>query len=90
LPKKKINQYQSEVKATSYLIDIDENKNNFYRLCIFFKNPVTNLDEEMHLNKKDSAALITQEGEDFFVDTDEVDAKIEVERQFINNTSNQN
>ena len=39
----------------------------------------------MHLNKNDSAALITQEGENFFVDTDKVDARIEAEKEFINN-----
>ena len=84
MAKEKINEYIHGIKSTSYLLDIDENNNSFKRVCIFFNdaegNPI-----EMHLNKNDSAALITQEGENFFVDTDKVDARIEAEKEFINN-----
>ena len=84
MAKEQINQYIKEIKETSYLEDMDENNNSFKRVCIFFDdddgNPI-----EMHLNKNDSAALITQEGKNFFVDTDKVDARIEAEKEFINN-----
>ena len=84
MAKEQINQYIKEIKETSYLEDMDENNNSFKRVCIFFDdddgNPI-----EMHLNKNDSPPLITQEGQNFIVDTDKVQARIEAEKEFINN-----
>lgn len=83
MSKVKINQYELGVKKTSYLIDIDENKNPFYRVCIFFNHSVTG-DEEMHLNKNDSAKMLIQENNEFFINTEDVDARIEQEKEILN------
>ena len=87
MAKQKINEYKQGSRSTSYILDIDENNNTFKRVCIFFNDPITDDEIEMQLNKNDSETLITEEGEDFFVDTDEIDAKIEAEKEFINITS---
>ena len=83
MSKVKINQYELGVKETSYLIDTDENKNPFYRVCIFFNHSVIG-DEEMHLNKNDSAKMLIQENNEFFINTEDVDARIEQEKEVLN------
>lgn len=83
MSKVKINQYELGVKETSYLIDTDKNKNPFYRVCIFFNHSVIG-DEEMHLNKNDSTKILIQENNQFFVNTEDVDARIEQEKKILN------
>ena len=83
MAKEQINQYIKEVRETSYLEDIDENNNSFKRVCIFFNdadgNPI-----EMHLNKNDSAKMLIQENNEFFINTEDVDARIEQEKEVLN------
>ena len=83
MAKVQINQYIEEVRETSYIEDIDENKNLFYRVCIFFDdadgNPI-----EIHLNKNDSTEMLIEENNQFFINTEDVDARIEKEKEELN------
>lgn len=81
MAKEKINEYIHGIKSTSYLLDIDENNNFFKRLCIFFNHPVTNGEIEMHLSKNDSAEMLIEENNEVFINTENVDARIEQEKE---------
>ena len=81
MAKEKINEYIHGIKSTSYLLDIDENNNFFKRLCIFFNHPVTNGKIEMHLSKNDSAEMLIEENNEVFINTENVDARIEQEKE---------
>ena len=83
MAKEQINQYIKEVRETSYIEDIDENNNSFKRVCIFFDdadgNPI-----EMHLNKNDSTEMLIEENNEVFINTENVDARIEQEKEILN------
>ena len=81
MAKEKINEYIHGIKSTSYLLDIDENNNSFKRVCIFFSHPITNGEIEMHLNKNDSAEMLIEENNEVFINTENVDARIEQEKE---------
>ena len=81
MAKEKINEYIHGIKSTSYLLDIDENNNSFKRVCIFFNHPITNGQIEMHLNKNDSAEMLIEENNEVFINTENVDARIEQEKE---------
>tara|TARA_B100000214_G_scaffold362691_1_gene327408 strand:+ start:581 stop:847 length:267 start_codon:yes stop_codon:yes gene_type:complete len=81
MAKEKINEYIHGIKSTSYLLDIDENNNSFKRVCIFFNHPITNGEIEMHLNKNDSAEMLIEENNEVFINTENVDARIEQEKE---------
>ena len=81
MAKEKINEYIPGIKSTSYLLDIDENNNSFKRVCIFFNHPVTNGEIEMHLSKNDSAEMLIEENNEVFINTENVDARIEQEKE---------
>ena len=81
MAKEKINEYIHGIKSTSYLLDIDENNNSFKRVCIFFNHPITNGEIEMHLNKNDSAEMLIEENNEVFINTENVDARIEHEKE---------
>lgn len=81
MAKEKINEYIHGIKSTSYLLDIDENNNSFKRVCIFFNHPVTNGEIEMHLSKNDSAEMLIEENNEVFINTENVDARIEQEKE---------
>ena len=38
----------------------------------------------MHLNKNDSAKMLIQENNEFFINTEDVDARIEQEKEVLN------
>ncbi len=81
MAKEKINEYIHGIKSTSYLLDIDENNNSFKRVCIFFNHPITNGEIEMHLSKNDSAEMLIEENNEVFINTENVDARIEQEKE---------
>ena len=81
MAKEKINEYIHGIKSTSYLLDIDENNNSFKRVCIFFNHPITNGEIEMHLNKNDSAEMLIEENNEVFINTENVNARIEQEKE---------
>lgn len=81
MAKEKINEYIHGIKSTSYLLDIDENNNSFKRVCIFFNHPVTNGQIEMHLNKNDSAEMLIEENNEVFINTENLNARIEQEKE---------
>lgn len=81
MAKEKINEYIHGIKSTSYLLDIDENNNSFKRLCIFFNHPITNGEIEMHLSKNDSAEMLIEENNEVFINTENVNARIEQEKE---------
>ena len=81
MAKEKINEYIHGIKSTSYLLDIDENNNFFKRLCIFFNHPITNGEIEIHLNKNHSAEMLIEENNEVFINTENVDARIEQEKE---------
>lgn len=82
MAKEQINQYIKEIKQTSYLEDMDENNNSFKRVCIFFdddnSNPI-----EMHLNKNDSFEMLIEENNEVFINTEDVDARVEQEKEML-------
>tara|TARA_B100000963_G_C22556174_1_gene639111 strand:+ start:981 stop:1244 length:264 start_codon:yes stop_codon:yes gene_type:complete len=82
MAKEQINQYIKEVRETSYLEDIDENNNSFKRVCIFFNdnngNPI-----EMHLNKNDSSEMLIEENNEVFINTENVNTRIEKEKEML-------
>lgn len=83
MAKEQINEYTQGIKSISYLLDVDENNNSFKRLCIFFDdadgNPI-----EIHLNKNDSTEILIEENNEVFINTEDVDAKIEQEKEMLN------
>ena len=83
MAKEQINEYTQGIKSTSYLLDVDENNNSFKRVCIFFNdadgNPI-----EMHLNKNDSTEMLIEENNEVFINTEDVDARIEQEKEILN------
>ena len=81
MAKEKINEYIHGIKSTSYLLDIDENNNSFKRLCIFFNHPITNGEIEMNLSKNDSAEMLIEENNEVFINTENVNARIEQEKE---------
>lgn len=83
MAKEKINEYIHGTKSTSYLLDIDENNNSFKRVCIFFNHPVTNGQIEMHLNKNDSTEMLIEENNEVFINTEDVNARIEQEKEML-------
>tara|TARA_R100000149_G_C5790088_1_gene82039 strand:- start:142 stop:411 length:270 start_codon:yes stop_codon:yes gene_type:complete len=82
MSKQKINQYQEGLKVTSYLQDTDENNDIFYRVCIFFTDPVDG-EIEVHFNKPDSADLLTIENNEFFIITEEIEEKITNHKEYL-------
>ena len=76
MAKQKINELEQGVRVTSYLQDNDENNDIFYRICIFFTDSVEG-EMALQLNKFESADLLTIENDEFFVNTEEIEAKIE-------------
>ena len=47
-------------KVSGARLDFDENNNPFYRLTMYLKEPHTNVEYYMELNKNDSKELIIQ------------------------------
>ena len=82
MTKEQINEYTQGIKSTSYLLDVDENNNYFKRVCIFFDddngNPI-----EMHLNKNDSSEMLIEENNEVFINTENVNARIEQEKEML-------
>ena len=82
MSKQKINQYQEGLKVTSYLQDIDENNDIFYRVCVFFTDSVEG-ELEVHFNKSDSTDLLTIENNEFFIVTEEIENRIAKHKEFL-------
>lgn len=82
MAKEQINEHTQGIKSTSYLLDVDENNNSFKRVCIFFDddngNPI-----EMHLNKNDSSEMLIEENNEVFINTENVNARIEQEKEML-------
>ena len=55
-------------KVSGARLDFDENNNPFYRLTMYLKEPHTNIEYYMELNKNDSKELIIQKEDGNYVE----------------------
>ena len=60
-------------KVSGARLDFDENNNPFYRLTMYLKEPHTNVEYYMELNKNDSKELIIQKEDGNYVAEEDVE-----------------
>ena len=73
-------------KVSGARLDFDENSNPFYRLTMYLKEPHTNIEYYMELNKNDSKELIIQKEDGNYVEEENVKYLHQMWRVDLNST----